>query len=382
MSEYSAPTKFIDLAAQQNLIRPQLDAAIKKVLDHGQYIMGPEVAEFEGHLREFTGTKHALTCANGTDALTLVLMAWGVGRGDAVFVPSFTYVATAEAPAQLGATPFFVDVCGDTFNIDSQSFEQAIIDSRKLGLKPTVVIVVDLFGQPADVDAITKIAHAEGIKVLVDGAQSFGATSRGRRVGSMGDATTTSFFPAKPLGCYGDGGAVFTNNDEDAELIGSIRLHGKGSQKYDNVRVGLNSRLDTIQAAILIEKLKIFPKELRLRDEIASFYSAHLSSIYSIPSVCLSTSSAWAQYTICTGRRDELQSFMSASGVPSVVYYPLPLAKQKGYAHYPSVCSGTSVSSSLSNSVLSLPMHPYLTRDSQIKIIEILLLGLEQKVYQ
>ena len=222
--------------------------------------MGPEVKEFEGQLREFTGAKHVLTCANGTDALTLVLMAWGVGKGDAVFVPSFTYVASAETPAQLGATPFFVDVLKDTFNIDPDSFKQAIIDCRELGLNPSVVIAVDLFGQPANVDAISDIAYAENIKVLVDGAQSFGATSMGRRVGSMGDATTTSFFPAKPLGCYGDGGAIFTSCDEDAEIINSLRLHGKGSQKYDNVRIGINSRLDTLQAAILIEKLKLFQR--------------------------------------------------------------------------------------------------------------------------
>jgi dTDP-4-amino-4,6-dideoxygalactose transaminase len=224
MNEYSTPTQFIDLAAQQKLIRPQLDAAIKKVLDHGQYIMGPEVKEFEDQLLKFTGAKHAITCANGTDALTLVLMAWGLGRGDAVFVPSFTYVATAEAPAQLGVTPFFVDVLEDTFNIDPDSFKQAIIDCRKLGLNPSAVIAVDLFGQPSDVDAITEIAHSENIKVLVDGAQSFGATLKGNRVGSMGDATTTSFFPAKPLGCYGDGGAVFTSDDEVAEIINSIRF--------------------------------------------------------------------------------------------------------------------------------------------------------------
>ena len=229
MSEYSAPTQFVDLAAQQNRIRPQLDAAIKRVLDHGQYIMGPEVKEFEGQLREFTGAKHALTCANGTDALTLVLMSWGVGPGDAVFVPSFTYVASAEAPAQLGATPFLIDVNEHTYNIDPDSFKQAIVDCRKIGLKPAVVIAVDLFGLPADIDVIKNIAHENKIRVLVDGAQSFGATHSGRRVGTMGDATTTSFF-RQSLGCYGDGGAVFTNDDQAAELINSARLHGKGTK--------------------------------------------------------------------------------------------------------------------------------------------------------
>jgi dTDP-4-amino-4,6-dideoxygalactose transaminase len=361
MSEYSVPTQFIDLAAQQKLIRPQLDLAISRVLDHGQYIMGPEVKEFEGQLREFTGAKHALTCANGTDALSLVLMAWGIGQGDAVFVPSFTYVATAEAPAQLGATPFFVDVCEDTFNIDPQSFKQAVIDSRALGLNPAAVIAVDLFGQPADIDAITEIAHAESIKVLVDGAQSFGATSKGRRVGSMGDATTTSFFPAKPLGCYGDGGAVFTQNDDDAELINSIRLHGKGVEKYDNVRIGLNSRLDTLQAAILIEKLKIFPDEIANRNKLATFYSKELCDVFSVPQVLDDHISTWAQFTLVTNSRDEMLRYLGKNSVPAAVYYPRPLSKQSGYHNYPSVSSGTPISHALSAKVFSIPMHPYMS---------------------
>ena len=377
MSEYSAPTQFIDLAAQQNLIRPQLDAAIKKVLDHGQYIMGPEVKEFESQLCEFAGAKNAITCANGTDALTLVLMAWGVGPRDAVFVPSFTYVASAEAPAQLGATPFFVDVLEDTFNIDPESFKQAIIDCRKLGLNPSVVIPVDLFGQPANVDAVTEIAYAENIKVLVDGAQSFGATSRGRRVGSMGDATTTSFFPAKPLGCYGDGGAVFTNNDEDAEIINSIRLHGKGSQKYDNVRVGLNSRLDTLQAAILIEKLKLFENELASRSQVANIYNQLLDQHCKVPKLSLECTSAWAQYTINIDQRDRVQNDLKALGIPSVVYYPIPLSQQIGYRSFPCVSTGVSVSERLSERVLSLPMHPYIDREKQNFIIDQVLSVLE-----
>ena len=372
MSEYSVPINFIDLKAQQISIRAEIDLAIKKVLDHGQYIMGPEVKEFENQLRDFTGAQHALTCANGTDALTLVLMAWGIGSGHAVFVPSFTYVATAEAPAQLGATPFFVDVCEDTFNLDPQSFKQAIIDSRELGLKPAVVIAVDLFGQPADVDAITEIAHAENIKVLVDGAQSFGATSKGRRVGSMGDATTTSFFPAKPLGCYGDGGAIFTSNDNDAEVIKSIRLHGKGSQKYDNIRIGMNSRLDTLQAAILIEKLKIFPKELELRAEVARRYGELLSDICSVPRIMEECRSAWAQYTLKVPDRDYVQNELRSYGIPSIVYYPIPLSKQIGYKTFPYVSTGLRVSEELAEHVLSLPMHPYLEKDVQLSIVETL----------
>jgi dTDP-4-amino-4,6-dideoxygalactose transaminase len=369
MSEYKEATNFIDLEAQQNQIRPDLEKSIKKVLDHGQYIMGPEVKFFEEDLKKFTGAKHALTCANGTDALSIVLMSWGIGPGHAVFVPSFTYVASAEAPAQLGATPFFVDVVKDTFNIDPNSFKQAIIDCKNMGLKPSVVIAVDLFGQPADVEAITEIAMTENIKVLVDGAQSFGAAIDGNRVGSMGDATTTSFFPAKPLGCYGDGGAILTNNDENASTINSIRLHGKGIQKYDNVRIGLNSRLDTIQAAILIEKLKIFEKELDSRNKIASRYTNSLIEYVKVPEIPSNITSAWAQYTLTLEGRDKLQQALKLKGIPSVIYYPIPLSKQKGYSHYPTVSSGVSNSEQLALNVLSLPMHPYMNKSSQEFII-------------
>lgn len=370
MSEYSAPLQFIDLAAQQAHIRDKIDAAIARVLDHGQYIMGPEVNQFEKDLRDFTGALHALTCANGTDALTLVMMAWGVGPGDAVFVPSFTYVASAETPAQLGATPFFVDVLEESFNIDPASFAQAIGEARQAGLRPSVVIPVDLFGQPADIDSITSIAHAEGVKVLVDGAQSFGAINHGQRVGTMGDATTTSFFPAKPLGCYGDGGAVFTQDDELADLINSIRLHGKGSEKYDNVRIGVNSRLDTIQAAILIEKLKIFPDELLARDKVALAYEKGLSKAVRTPRLAQGLSSAWAQYTVIVEERDAVKAKLKELGVPSVVYYPKALTQQDGYSSFPVVSSGVAVSEGLTGKVLSLPMHPYLSNEKQLAIIE------------
>lgn len=370
MSEYSEPLKFIDLAEQQKTIRLEIDNAVKTVLDHGIYIMGPEVKEFEQELCKFSQVKHSLTCANGTDALALVLMAWGVGPGDAVFVPSFTYVASAEAPSQLGATPFFVDVAEDTFNVDHESLKQAITDARKLGLNPSVVITVDLFGYPSDVDKITDIAHSNNIKVLVDAAQSYGACLDSRPVGSMGDATTTSFFPAKPLGCYGDGGAVFTNNDKDAELINSIRLHGKGKEKYDNVRIGLNSRLDTIQAAILIEKLKIFPNELIMRQKVANYYEEGLGSYIKTPQIKNSASSAWAQYTLIIKNRDFIQEELKKMGTPTVIYYPNPLSKQTGYKHYPSVSSGVKTSEYLAQHVLSLPMHPYLKRENQKKIID------------
>lgn len=373
MNEYASPVEFIDLEAQQKLIRLKIEKAIQRVLDHGQYIMGPEIKDLEVQLCKFTQSKHALTCANGTDALSIVMMAWDIGPGDAVFVPSFTYVASAEAPAQLGATPFFVDVDRETFNIDPQSFKQAITDCQNLGLRPSAVVVVDLFGQPADIDPILEIANQSGIKVLVDGAQSFGAKSKGRTVGSMGDATTTSFFPAKPLGCYGDGGAIFTQNDELADTVNSIRLHGKGKEKYDNIRIGLNSRLDTIQAAILIEKLKIFPEELLLRQQVAKNYSNQLSSIFVTPKVLEDHTSSWAQYTLIMEERDDIQIKLKEKGIPSIIYYPKALSQQDGYKHFPRVSSGLQNSEELSSKVLSLPMFPYLSMEKQNRIIQSLL---------
>ncbi|EHQ56701.1 putative PLP-dependent enzyme possibly involved in cell wall biogenesis [gamma proteobacterium HIMB55] len=357
---YQAPLAFIDLNAQQKLIRPKLDAAISAVLDHGQYIMGPEVREFESRLSIFANASHAITCANGTDALSIVLMGWGVGVGDAVFVPSFTYVASAEAPAQLGAIPFFVDVLPDSFNIDPDSLALALSEARELGLNPKAVIAVDLFGQPANIDSITEIAKKEGLRVLVDGAQSFGGSNDGRKVGSMGDATTTSFFPAKPLGCYGDGGAIFTNSDEEAELFRSIRLHGKGTQKYDNVRVGMNSRLDTLQAAVLMVKLDLLANEVERRQEIADLYSSLLSDWVCVPRLSDKVKSAWAQYTIQIESRDEVQAALRDKNIPTIVYYPIPLHRQDGYSHYPMVSSGLPVSDRLSRQVLSLPMFPYI----------------------
>ena len=370
MNEYSSPTNFIDLKAQQETIRPEIDAAVKRVLDHGQYIMGPEVKELEFNLSKFAEVKHSLSCANGTDAITLVLMAWGIGPGDAIFVPSFTYVATAETVAQLGAVPFFVDVDMDSFNLDSDSLKQAIMDAKELNLTPKAVISVDLFGQPSEIDRIKNIATETGIKLLIDGAQSFGASSHGRKVGSMGDATTTSFFPAKPLGCYGDGGSVFTNDDELAAIIDSIRLHGKGYEKYDNVRVGLNSRLDTIQAAILIEKLKIFPKELEARDRIASRYSQNLSEILDVPFILDSCTSSWAQYTIKLEDRDGLKNFLHKNKIPTQIYYPKSLNQQDGYKLFPSVTTGLGNSNLLPKIVLSLPMHPYLGYETVDNICE------------
>ncbi len=364
MSEYSENINFIDLAAQQELIRYQIDNAIKKVLDHGIYIMGPEVSEFELMLKDFTGCNNVITCANGTDALTIALMALDVSTGDAVFVPSFTYVASAEAPAQLGATPFFVDVDLETFNINVDSFKAAIVDSKKMGLNPKVVIPVDLFGYPVKINEIEAIAKEQHIKVVVDAAQSFGGEINKTKVGNFGDITTTSFFPAKPLGCYGDGGAIFTNDDELAEIINSIKLHGKGKQKYDNIRVGVNSRLDTIQAAILIEKLKIFPNELVLRNSIASHYTSLLSNLFQTPYIEEGYQSSWAQYTLRLSNRDAIQAKLKENSIPSVIYYPKAISQQDGYKKFPCVSSGVTNSESLASEVLSLPMYPYM--DSKV----------------
>ena len=373
MSEYTENVAFIDLKAQQASIRDKIDKAISEVLDHGRYIMGPEVHDLERELEKFACAKHAIGCANGTDALTLVLMAWGVGPGDAIFVPSFTYIASAETPAQLGATPFFVDVDERTFNLDSASFKQAVVDATDMGLNPSVVIPVDLFGQPADFNSIEPIARESGIKILIDGAQSFGATYHGKPVGSFGDATTTSFFPAKPLGCYGDGGAVFTEDEELAQKIASIRLHGKGRSKYEHVQIGLNSRIDTIQAAILIEKLLIFPDELKARERVAYAYSEVLHDHFMTPKTIDNATSSWAQYTLRVKDRESFQSKLAAKSIPTVIYYPLGLAQQPGYQHFPSVSTGLPVSERICKEVISLPMHPYLLGEAQERILQAIL---------
>ena len=366
-----ANISFIDLAAQQQRIRVRIDAAIARVLDHGIYIMGPEIAEFEAGLSAFCGAKHAISCANGTDALAMVLMAQGIRPGDAIFVPSFTFAATAEVVAWLGATPVFVDCCEETFNIDPNSLAQAIDVARRLGLAPRAIIPVDLFGQPADYQAIEAIAAQHNLFVLSDAAQSFGAVSHGRKIGTIGLATTTSFFPAKPLGCYGDGGAIFTQDDELALVLESLRLHGRGSDKYDYVRIGLNGRLDTLQAAILIEKLAIFADEIFARDAIAARYSQKLAAHAKIPHVPAGLSSVWAQYTlrVPARRRDAMAADLKARGVPTTVYYPKPLHLQTAYRHFPTAGNGLPVSERLAQEVLSLPMHPYLDAPTQDHII-------------
>ena len=361
-----SPIQFIDLKAQQLSIRPQIDAAIKRVLDHGAYIMGPEVYELEKLLAEFCGVKHAISCANGTDALGLGLMAKNVGPGDAIFVPSFTYAATAEVVAWMGATPVFIDSLDDTYNLDTISLEIGIQKAKKARLKPVGVIPVDLFGQPADYDAIQTIADEYGLWVMADGAQSFGASHKRRKVGNIGDMATTSFFPAKPLGCYGDGGAIFTNDDELASIMKSLRVHGQGTDKYDNVRIGMNGRLDTIQAAILIEKLKVFPDELIARQQTADVYNSKLKDVVQIPHVMDGATSAWAQYTVCLPNsinREKLMIDLKEAGIPTMIYYVKPLHLQAAYKHYPTA-GALSVCESLANKVLSLPMSGYVGADN------------------
>jgi dTDP-4-amino-4,6-dideoxygalactose transaminase len=375
--------QFIDLAAQRDRIRPQIDAAIQRVLSTCGFIMGPEVVGFEKSLAAFAGAKHALSCANGTDALVLPLMAWEIGEGDAVFCPSFTFVATAEVVPLVGASPVFVDVDPRTYNIDPASLEAAILDVKKQGkLKPKAIIAVDLFGQPADYPALAKIAKAHGLKLIADQAQGFGCTLHGKQPLEWVDAATISFFPAKPLGCYGDGGAVLTNDDSLAGLIDSIRVHGKASvedmaaRKYDNdprylnMRVGINSRLDAIQAAILSEKLKIYADELQARDRIAARYNAALKAhVRAVPTVIEGGFSNWAQYTIEHDARDALCAHLKTQGVPTAIYYPIPIHMQDVYSHYPKAPGGLPVTEAIRGRVMSLPMHPYLDVATQDQVI-------------
>lgn len=355
---------FIDLKGQYARVKADVDRRMQAVLDHGQYIMGPEVVELEDKLADFSGAKHAITVANGTDALQIALMAFGVGPGDAVFVPSFTFTATAEVVLVLGAEPVFVDVHAATFNMDAGDLEAKISDVRAEGrLTPKGVIGVDLFGQPADYRVINVIAKREEIFVLDDGAQSFGGYVYNRRVGTLADVTTTSFFPAKPLGCYGDGGAVFTDDDEIAAIARSIREHGKGQEKYEIVRVGLNSRLDTIQAAVLLAKLAVFEAEIESRTRIASLYEGALQDVAITPAVMKGMSSVWAQYTLRCENRNDLAAHLKAAGIPSAVYYPRPMHVQTAYKDFGAGEGSLPICEQLSREVLSLPMHPYLTDD-------------------
>jgi dTDP-4-amino-4,6-dideoxygalactose transaminase len=367
------PIPFVDLAAQRRRLGAAIDAALARVTEHCQFILGPEVRALEAELARFCGARHAVSCASGTDALVLVLMAKGIGPGDAVICPSFTFCATAEVVALLGATPVFADVDEATFNIDPGSLERAIAKARRLGLKPKAVIPVDLFGLPADHDAIAAIAAAESIFILDDAAQSFGATYHGRPLGTFGLATSTSFFPAKPLGCYGDGGAIFTDDDDLAALLVSLRVHGQNAaDKYDNVRVGLTGRLDTMQAAVLLEKLKIFPDEIGARNAAAERYGNALGNVAGVPRVPEGHTSVWAQYTIRVepGRRAALVAALKDDGIPTAIYYPKPLHRQTAYERCPYAEGGLPVSDRLAEEVISLPMHAYLDEPTQDRIID------------
>ena len=366
------PIPFIDVAAQRRRLGSAIDAAVGRVLSHCQFILGPEVRAFEAELAAFCGARHVVTCASGTDALVLALRAMGVGPGDAVLCPSFTFCATAEVAVLVGATPVFVDVDAATFNIDPKGIAGAVETAKNAGLRPKAIIPVDLFGLPADHGAVQAAARAENLLVLDDAAQGFGATCNNRRLGTFGQATATSFFPAKPLGCYGDGGAVVTDDGGFAETLRSLRVHGQGSDKYDNVRIGLASRLDTIQAAILIEKLKIFPDEIDARNRIAHRYTEGLGDIVGVPRIPAGYTSVWAQYTIrvAGGRRDALAAALKAEGIPTAIYYPIPLHRQQAYKHYRVGKGGVAVSDRLAAEVISLPMHAYLDAPTQDRIID------------
>jgi len=366
------PIPFIDVAAQRRRLGRAIDDAVARVLAHCQFIQGPEVHVLEAELAAYCGARHAISCASGTDALLLVLMAWQVGPGDAVICPSFTYHATAEMVALLGATPIIADVLPDSFNLDPASCERAVVTARRLGLNPRAIVPVDLFGLPANHDAIAAIGATHRLLVLDDAAQAFGASYRGKRLGTLATATATSFFPAKPLGCYGDGGAVFTDDDALAARLKSIRFHGEGVDRSEAARIGITGRLDTIQAAVLIEKLKIFPDEIETRNRVAARYSPALADIAIVPRAGNQSTSVWAQYTIRLkpGQRDGVAAVLKADGIPTAIYYSKPLHRQPAYRHFPLADGGVPVSERLAGEVLSLPMHAYLEPPVQDRIIE------------
>ena len=366
------PIPFIDVAAQRRRLGARIDEAIARVTAHCQFILGPEVRALEAELARFCGARHAISCASGTDALLLVLMAKGIGPGDAVICPAFTFCATAEVAALLGATPVFADVDEATFNIAPASFERAIAKAKRLGLKAKVLIPVDLFGLPADHDELAAIAAAENVFILDDAAQAFGATYRGKPLGTLGHASATSFFPAKPLGCYGDGGAIFTDDDELAKVILSLRVHGHSTDKYDNVRIGITGRLDTMQAAVLIEKLRIFPDEIAALNRIAERYSNALGNVATVPRLQDDRTSVWAQYSIRVepARRAGFVEALKAEGIPTAIYYTKPLHRQEAYAKFPYAEGGLPISDRLADEVVSLPMHAYLDEATQDRIID------------
>ena len=374
--------QFRDLKTQYQALQQDIDRAMLKVAEDGNFIGGTQVKQLEVELAEYVGVKHCITCANGTDALTLALIAWGVGEGDAVFVPDFTFFASAEVVSLVGAVPIFTDVKKETFNIDPCSLElqiQKVIDEGKF--TPRVIIAVDLFGLPAEFDAINKIAQKYNLKVLEDGAQGFGGSIHGKKACSFGDISTTSFFPAKPLGCYGDGGAVFTDDDQAAELIESLKVHGKGENKYDNIRIGLNSRLDTMQAAILLVKLKAFKEyELTAVNSVADRYTAELDGFVEVPRIEKGYYSSWAQYTIRLSdheKRDGVQRALKEQGIPSMVYYQKPMHMQKAFDRTQCNANNYNCTDEFCNTVLSLPIHPYLAYEEVEQVIIVIKLYLK-----
>ena len=363
--------KFVDLDAQFRSIEQEIRGAIDTVLEHGQFIMGPEVQTFEQELAEYCGIEHVISTASGTDALLMSLMSYEIGPGDAVIAPPFTFVATAEVIQLLGATTVFVDVEESTFNIDVDQLEKTVKRVRREGkLNLKGIIPVDLFGLSADYESINRIAKENDLFVLADSAQSFGGAHGGQKVGSFGDVAATSFFPAKPLGCYGDGGAVFTNDGERAEILRSIRFHGKGTNQYDNVRTGITGRLDTIQAAILSCKLRILDQEIAARQAVADRYTAGLSDIVMTPVIPQNDKSAWAQYTVRSQHRDAVRKALADQDIPSAVYYPCPLHLQPAFSDADGAGVKMPVSELLSEQVFSLPMHPYLSNEDQDRIID------------
>ncbi len=367
--------EFIDLKSQQRKIRKQIDGRIRKVLDRGKYINGPEVIELEEKLAKYVGVKHCISCSSGTDALLIPLMAYEIGKGDAVITSPFTYIATAEVVRLLGAVPIFADIYTATFNINPSEIANAITKAHNNGLKPKGIIPVDLFGLPARYREIEEIASENDLFVIEDAAQGFGSEIKGKKSGSFGHVASTSFFPAKPLGCYGDGGAIFTNNDDIADKMRSIRVHGSGVDKYQNVRLGINGRLDTIQAAILLEKLSIFDDEINSRNKIANYYSKNINAKYDKPYIPKGYFSSWAQYSLTVNsemERVKVLELLKRKGIPAMVYYKIPLHLQKVFKNLGNSKGDFPISENIASRIFSIPMHPYLNKMDQDVIIEIL----------
>lgn len=363
------PIAFIDLKTQRERIAGRVDSAVARVMAHGAFILGPEVTELEQQLAAYVGVRHAITCASGTDAILLALLAYGIRPGDAVFMPAFGFVAAAEMTALLGATPVFVDVDPDNFNLDPQSLATAIKEQRQGVFRPAAILAIDLYGQAADYSSLSDIADQEGLPIIEDAAQSFGGTFQGKKCGALAPIATTSFYPAKPLGCYGDGGAIFTDDDALAQTMRQMRVHGEGSEKYQFKHVGINGRMDTIQAAVLLEKLAIFDDELAHRQKIAERYDAALGSLVKSPKCMPQTSSAWAQYTIQVEDRTAFAEKLREDGIPTAVHYPVSLTDLAPYEKFPVVKGGVPTSEALAKKVISLPMHPYLKEETQERIV-------------